>query len=125
MKFKSKIDNEVIIMTEPKETKAVKMKSVYIMANTTHEALKRDEKITSAKMLNYKKVQDFIQKNRKDIIKNGVRFQINVLTEEGWRSKKNGYFGINEELKFYDAVQHYDDERAQVDEIYMIQILRL
>ena len=123
MKFKSKIDNEEIIMTEPKETKAVKMKSVYIMANTTHEALKRDEKITSAKMLNYKKVQDFIQKNRKDIIKNGAKFKINVLTEEGWRSSK--FFGKNDDIEWFDPSRHYDDERAQVDEIYMIQILRL
>ena len=123
MKFKSKIDNEEIIMTEPKETKAVKMKSVYIMANTTHEALKQDKGISSAQMLDYKKVQDFIQKNRKDIVKNGVKFKINVLTDEGWRSSK--FFGKNDDLEWYDPARHYDDERAEVDEIYMVQILRL
>ena len=124
-KFNSKMGKTSLVMSSRQETKALKMKSFYIMAEGTEEALKKDETIDKAVMLEYSKVQKFIKEHKGEIFKNGTKFKINVLTDEGWRGAKNGYFRKNEEPIFYDAAKNYDDDRAAVDEVYMVQILVL
>ena len=122
-KFDSKMGNVSMVMTDKVETKAIRMKSAYIMAEETHNALKRDANITEAKTLDYEKVQKYIKDNRNGIFKNATKFKINVLTDEGWRSGQ--FFGKNDNPDWYDPAKHYDDNRGEIDEIYMIQILFL
>jgi hypothetical protein len=118
-KIDLKIGKEKLVVTELEDTKAIKMKSFYIMAEKTNDALKRGGKITEAKKLDYEKVQKLVQANVKTLLKQGKKFRVNVLTDEGWRGGKFTAKGQN--LDWFDPSQYYDDA-GEVDEIIMVQI---
>ena len=122
--FQNKVQNHKMIMTDLKETKAIKMKSKFIMPVATHDALKRNADISEAPTVSYSEFKKFVEANKGEILQGGARFKINVLTEEGWRGAKE-FFGKNDNFKWFDPALHYDDERASIDEIYMIQIYQL
>jgi hypothetical protein len=121
MKFQKldlKLGKEKLAVSVKEDTKALKMKSIYIMAETTKEALNRGGKISEAKKLDYEKIKKVIEKDFKKIIKEGQKFRVNVLTDEGWRG---GQFTNSDALDWYDPAKRYADA-DEIDEVYMIQI---
>lgn len=121
MPWVSKIGKHDVIMTEVKETKALKMKSAYIMAEKTWDVIKRGGKVTEATTLDYEKLKKVVERERGEIFKRGNRFQINVLTHLGWRAPAQGFFGKNEAIKWYDPALDYGDDSV-VGTVYMIEV---
>ena len=123
MNLEGKVGNNKMVVTKPIETKAIKMKSIYLMSEKTNAALKRDAPITEAERLDYKKVQEFVEKNRETLFKNATRIKINVLTDIGWRGHQ--FFGKDEDIIWYDSAIQYADDDGVIENILMVQILFL
>jgi hypothetical protein len=119
-----KVGNNKMIATDFKETKVLKMKSIYIMPEATRDALKRDAPMSEAVEMDYEEVKRFIEENKKTIFKGAVKYKINVLTDIGWRGDKE-FFAHGNKLIWFDPVKHYGDEQAEIGEVFMIQILYL
>lgn len=92
------------------------------MLETTAEAHKAGKSVKDATWMDYEKVQEYIIKNKKEIFKGAKtgRYQINILTDQGWRAGK--LFEKGDPIDFYDPKVYYDGS-DDVDEIIAFQVV--
>lgn len=103
-----------------KKNPLFKMKT--FMLHDTYEVKKNGGSVNDAKWMDYKDVQKYVVKHKKEIFKGAKtgKYQINVLTAAGWKSGK--IFEATEHPKFYDPTKIYDGG-AQIEDIIAFQVV--
>ena len=115
------IGDQDMYISNKKEWKRNKnVKSMLIMSRKTKTALDAGKGTTHADPIDYDDIKQFIETHKKTLFKGADRYQINVLTEVGWRSGKR--FGNGEPVDWV-SWSTYNDKDEDIDEVIAIEIL--
>lgn len=110
--------NGVEIQISSKKWKNTFFKSHTIAAKKTFDNFENG--VENAQALNYKDLQQFIDENKEKFMKANGRYQINIISANGWRGGKR-FDGFN--ANWYDPAVYYNDGADNIDVVYGIQIL--
>lgn len=93
-------------------------KSRFIALKQTFVDLRDKKEAKKTMKMDYGRLEDFLNMNKNNLFADNKRYQINLLTDVGWRAGK-AFNGGNFDL--YDPTVFYDE--VALESVFAIQIL--
>jgi hypothetical protein len=102
-----------------------RVKGTIIVPKTTATSIRN--KGSTADILSYEAVREYVEKHRKTLMKNkNNKYQISVFTMQGWRSpREHQNFGYDGDIQWYDVEKEYGKAVKDQDDIFGVYILDL